>query len=269
MKLDSGQQDLKNKILWYNGSIEKIKDFIRMNNKTNIYTYSLKKTIPVMVGYLFLGTAYGILMEKAGFGIGWAMAMSILVYAGSLQYASIPMLASLVHPIYAFLMALMINARHLFYGISMLGKYNKLGKKKIYLIFGLTDETFSVVCDEKVPENMNVGKVYLLITLFDQCYWVIGTLVGTIAGAFIKFNSTGLDFALTALFIVIFVTQWIEQKKHSPAIIGVSVSLICLLIFGADSFIIPAMILIISILILGYFLQNRKEKSDIQKGEML
>lgn len=235
-------------------STEKQKD----TDVKNIYTYAFQKTFPVMVGYLFLGAAYGILMQTGGYGIVWALAMSVFVYAGSLQYASIPMLASGVGPLYALLMALMINARHLFYGISMLGKYNNLGKRKPYLIFGLTDETFSVVCDEKVPEYMNEGKLYFLITLFDQSYWVLGTLIGCIAGSFITFDITGLDFALTALFVVIFTSQWIEQKDHSPALIGVIASLICLQIFGEDAFIIPAMVVIMIALIISYYLDKKK-----------
>lgn len=229
-----------------------------MNNKRNIYTYAFEKSFPVMVGYVFLGAAYGILMQTQGYGIGWALAMSILVYAGSLQYASIPMLASGVNPLYAFLMALMINARHLFYGISMLGKYNGMGRRKPYLIFGLTDETFSIVCDEKVPEHMDAGKLYFLITLFDQCYWVLGTLLGGAAGRFLPFNSSGLDFALTALFVVIFTSQWMEQKDHAPAIAGVAISCICLLIFGEDAFIIPAMLAMLAALVISYYLDHRK-----------
>lgn len=224
----------------------------------NVYTYAVKKTVPVMVGYLFLGAAYGILMQTGGYGIGWALAMSIVVYAGSLQYASIPMLVGRVNPLYAFLMALMINARHLFYGISMLGKYNGMGRRKPYLIFGLTDETFSIVCDEKVPEHMSAGTAYFLITLFDQCYWVLGTLLGCAAGRFIPFNSEGLDFALTALFVVIFTSQWMEQKDHFPAIAGVVISFICLQIFGGDAFIIPAMMAIMAALVISYYSEHRK-----------
>lgn len=229
-----------------------------MHTRRNIYAYTFEKSFPVMVGYVFLGAAYGILMQTRGYGIIWALAMSVLVYAGSLQYASIPMLISKVHPLYAFLMALMINARHLFYGISMLGKYNGMGRRKPYLIFGLTDETFSIVCDEKVPEYMDEGKLYFLITLFDQCYWVLGTLLGCALGKFIPFNSNGLDFALTALFVVIFTSQWMEQKDHSPALIGVVISCICLQIFGEDSFIIPAMLAIIAALVISYYAERRK-----------
>lgn len=220
-----------------------------------------------MVGYLFLGAAYGILMQTQGYGMGLALAMSTFVYAGSLQYASIPMLVGKVNPLYAFLMAIMINARHLFYGISMLGKYSGMGKRKPYLIFGLTDETFSIVCDEKVPEYMSAGKLYLLITLFDQCYWVLGTLLGSVAGRFLPFNSAGLDFALTALFVVIFTSQWMEQKDHSPALIGVVVSLICLQIFGEDAFIIPAMLAILAALVISYFSERKKNTDKISEGK--
>lgn len=230
-----------------------------MKEKRNIYAYAFEKSIPVMVGYLFLGAAYGILMETNGYGIGWVFAMSVCVFAGSLQYASIPMLVSGVHPLYAFLMALMINARHLFYGISMLGRYHNMGKKKLYLIFGLTDETFSVVCDEHVPAYMDEGKVYVLITLFHQCYWVLGSVFGCLAGGFLTFDSTGLDFALTALFVVIFTSQWMEQKKHAPAITGLFASFLCLQIFGPNTFIIPSMALILIVLIISYGMEQKEE----------
>lgn len=236
-----------------------------MKGKRNIYAYAFEKTFPVMVGYLFLGAAYGILMQTGGYGIGWAMAMSVFVYAGSLQYASIPMLAASVHPLYAFLMALMINARHLFYGISMLGKYHDTGARKPYLIFSLTDETFSVVCDEHVPEYMNSGKLYFLISLFDQCYWVLGTLIGCLIGSVITFNSAGLDFALTALFVVIFTNQWMEQKDHSPAITGVLATFLCLRIFGEEYFIIPSMVVILAILVVGYFHSDKKKDTPVGK----
>ena len=148
-----------------------------------VLRYVFPKTVPVMVGYIFLGTAYGILMSVNGFSAGWALAISVIVYAGSLQYVGINLLLAAVSPAAAFLMALMVNARHLFYGISMLGKYQNMGKSKPYLIFGLTDETFSVVCNEKVPEGMPEEKTYLLLTFLDQCYWVLGTLIGLTGSA--------------------------------------------------------------------------------------
>ncbi|GAA6437238.1 AzlC family ABC transporter permease [[Clostridium] symbiosum] len=145
-------------------------------------------------------------------------------------------------------------------GISMLGKYQNMGKSKPYLIFGLTDETFSVVCNEKVPEGMPEEKTYLLLTFLDQCYWVLGTLIGAAAGSVITFNTEGLDFALTALFIVIFTEQWMSQKKHGPAVAGVVCSVLCLNIFGQDAFIIPAMIAILGVVSAGYKKEGRKEK---------
>lgn len=222
------------------------------------FRYALPRTIPVMVGYLFLGAAYGILMNVNGYGIGWTFAISLCVYAGSLQYLGVTMLAGMVHPLAAFLMSLMLNARHLFYGISMLGKYGKVKKKKAYLIFGLTDETFSVVCHDVAPKNLDQDQVYFWITLLDQCYWVLGSVLGAIAGSFITFDTTGLDFALTALFVVIFVDQWKQKEGHAPALIGVLASVACLCVWGADSFIIPAMILILLILTFNY----RREKKE-------
>ena len=222
--------------------------------------YALPKTVPVMVGYLFLGMAYGILMSVNGFGIGWAIAISIIVYAGSLQYVGIDLLVASVSPAAAFLMALMVNARHLFYGISMLGRYRELGNIKPYLIFGLTDETFSVVCNETVPEEIGRERGYFWITFLDQCYWVAGTLLGAAAGSVITFNTKGLDFALTALFVMIFTEQWTSEKKHGPAVTGVLCSAACLAVFGAEAFIIPAMIAILAVVTLGYKREGRKKE---------
>lgn len=221
--------------------------------------YALPKTVPVMVGYLVLGMAYGILMKVNGYGVYWAAAMSIFVYAGSLQYVGITFLAAGVHPVYAFCMGLMINARHLFYGISMLKQYQGTGKWKPYLIFALTDETFSVVCNEEVPEGLAREKVFFWISLLDQIYWLSGTLIGVLLGSFITFDTTGMDFALTALFVVIFIDQWEGQKRHWPALTGVLASAICLCIFGPDSFIIPAMILILAVISVVYKRETKRE----------
>lgn len=225
--------------------------------------YAFPKTIPVMVGYVFLGTAYGILMRVNGFEILWTAAISLLVYAGSLQYVGVALLASGANPIHAFLMGLMINARHLFYGISMLGKYRDLKKFKAYLIFALTDETFSVVCNEKVPEGLDKEWVYLWISALNQCYWVLGSVLGSAVGSIIRFNTKGLDFALTALFVVIFTEQWKNQRDHKPALAGVAASVACVILFGTDSFIIPAMILILVILSVRYQRSARREVQDL------
>ena len=230
------------------------------------WSYAFPRTVPVMVGYLFLGTAYGILMNVNGFGIGWTAAASLLVYAGSLQYLGVTMLASAVNPVTALFMSLMLNARHLFYGISMLGKYGEVKKKKPYLIFGLTDETFSVVCNERPPKQLDQDKVYFWVTAMDQCYWVAGSLLGAVAGNFITFDTTGLDFALTALFVVIFVDQWKQREGHMPAVLGVGASVLCLVLFGADSFIIPAMIVIFAVLGARYQ-KERSRRTEQETGQ--
>lgn len=226
------------------------------------FQYALPKTIPVMVGYLFLGMAYGILMRVNGLGILWTLAMSLFVYAGSLQYVGVTLLAAMVNPVYAFLMGLMINARHLFYGISMLGKYRDLKKFKPYLIFALTDETFSVLCNENVPRAIDKEWVYLWVSFLDQCYWVLGSVMGSVLGSIITFNTKGLDFALTALFVVIFTDQWKGEKDHRPALAGVAGSVVCVLIFGADKFIIPAMAMILGVLSIRY---QKEEKREVHK----
>lgn len=220
--------------------------------------YAFPKTVPVMAGYLVLGAAYGILMKVNGYGIGWAVFISVLVYAGSLQYLGISFFTAMVNPWYAFLMSIMLNARHLFYGISMLGKYKDTGRLKPYLIFALTDETFSVVCNETVPEGISKSRVYFLISFLDQLYWVLGTLLGGLAGSVITFNTTGMDFALTALFTVIFVDQWKSGRGRKPALVGIIASAACVFFLGKDVFIIPAMFLILSMITAGYFAENRE-----------
>lgn len=225
--------------------------------------YAFPRTIPVMVGYLFLGAAYGILMRVNGYGIFWALAASLLVYAGSLQYVGVSLLAAGANPVHGFLIGLMINARHLFYGISMLGKYRDLKKFKAYLIFALTDETFSVLCNENVPRGIDREWVYLWVSLLNQCYWVAGSIGGSVVGSMINFNTKGLDFALTALFVVIFTDQWKNRKDHRPALVGVACSAVCVVVFGSGSFIIPAMVLILGILSIWYY---RKEKGVSEIG---
>ncbi len=220
--------------------------------------YAFPKTIPVMAGYLFLGTAYGILMKINGFGPLWSVAASTLVYAGSLQYAGVSLLAASAHPVYALAMALMINARHLFYGLSMLEKYGDIKKGKFYLIFALTDETFSVICNENPPKGISKTAAYLWISALNQLYWVAGSALGGLAGTMITFDTAGLDFALTALFVVIFTEQWLSCKDHRPALTGLIVSGACLILFGPDSFIIPAMAGILAVIF-----QEEKRKINL------
>lgn len=222
--------------------------------------YAFPKTIPVMTGYIFLGMAYGILMKVNGYGVLWAALMSVFVYAGSMQYVGITLFVGAVSPLYAFMMALMVNARHLFYGISMLERYRKAGKFEPYLVFALTDETFSVVCNEEVPKDIHPYWTYFWVSLLDQSYWVAGSVLGALAGNLIPFNTAGLDFALTALFVVIFTDQWKGQKDHKPAIIGVVSTAVCLLVFGESMFILPSMALILILISFGNKKEERMEK---------
>lgn len=202
-------------------------------------------TIPVMTGYLFLGAAFGILLSSKGYSFWWSVFMSVFIYAGSMQFVSINLLTAIFNPLNAFLMTLMVNARHLFYGISMLGKYRNSGRKKPYLIFALTDETFSVVCSSEPPEGVDKGLFMFMISLLDQLYWVAGSAIGGILGAMVSFSTKGIDFVMTALFVVIFINQWKSQSNHLPALTGITASVLCLIIFGPANFIIPSMILIV------------------------
>ncbi len=205
-------------------------------------------TLPVLTGFIFLGIAYGILMDTKGYGIIWVTFMSLITYAGSSQYVAITFLTSAFNPIYALIMTLTVNARHLFYGISLLDKYKNTGKLKPYLIFGLGDETFSIVCSTELPKDVNKAWFYFFVTFLNHMYWVLGSALGGLIGNRITFNTKGLDFVLTALFATIFVGQWKSRKDHIPALVGVVCSIISLLIFGENAFIIPAMISILIVL---------------------
>ena len=207
-------------------------------------------TVPVMTGYVFLGFGFGILMQQNGFGVLWAAAMSLFIYAGSMQYVAISLLASGASLLTAAMTAFVVNARHLFYGISMVDAYKGTGRKKPYLIFGLTDETYSLVSQLQNPEGVSPNGYCFLVTLFDHFYWVAGTVLGSLAGSLLPINYEGVDFALTALFVTIFVEQWLSTKKHGPAIVGVAATVVCLVIFGTDVFLIPSMVIIAASLIL-------------------
>ncbi|MBQ9961248.1 MAG: AzlC family ABC transporter permease [Firmicutes bacterium] len=202
-------------------------------------------SIPVMTGYISLGIGFGILLESKGYGPAWAFLMSFAVYAGSLQYVLVDMMAGGVSLVTTALTSLMVNARHLFYGISVIDKYKGAGWKKPYMIFGLTDETYSLVFSDEAARGVkDKHGFYFVLTLMNQCYWVAGSVIGGAVGTMITFDTTGIDFALTALFITIFVDQWRATKNHGPALIGVGASVLCLVIFGSGNFLIPAMICI-------------------------
>lgn len=209
------------------------------------------KSLPIMAGYIVLGTGFGILLTSKGYARWWALLMSLTIYAGSMQYVAIDLLTAGASLISTALMTLMVNARHLFYGVSMLSRYRDTGKAKPYLIFALTDETYSLVCsDELIPSGVDKKRYFLFVSLLNQFYWVLGSVIGGLLGSFLTFNTNGIDFAMTALFVVIFTEQWEKNKNHIPALIGVISSVLCLILFGAQRFLIPAMLLISALLLL-------------------
>ncbi len=203
-------------------------------------------TVPVMTGYLVLGISYGVLITASGFPFWMPMVTSLTIFAGSMEFVLVNLLLSGFDLLQAFLMTLMINARHLFYGISMLDRYKGMGWKKLYMIFGLTDESFSVNCVTDPPEGVDRGWFMFFVTLLDHSYWFLGTTLGGIFGSLVHFKTEGLDFVMTAMFVVIFMEQWKKDKNHLSAILGLVLPVGCLLLFGAESFMIPAMLAILA-----------------------
>ena len=221
-------------------------------------------TIPVLTGYLFIGIAFGVMFAEKGYSFLWAILMSLLVYAGSGQYLAVNFFVPGISFVQVIFMTLIVNVRHIFYGISLLEKFNNMGKKRWYMIFGLTDETYSLLCTTKVPDDVEEDKFLFAISIMNQSYWVIGSAIGGLAGTLIPFNSEGIDFAMTALFVVIFVEQWMEKENRIPEIIGVAAAFICLQIFGQDSFVLPSMLLIIMILFVGRTKLERQVEKTCQ-----
>ena len=230
----------------------------------NLIKTAFIKSLPVMAGYVVLAIGFGILMKEAGYGLFWSFLMSFTIYAGSMQYVAVSLLSSGASLISAALTTLMVNARHLFYGVSMIDKYKDAGNKKSYLIFALTDETYSLLCGDDYPEGEDKHWYSFFVSLFNQCYWVIGSIIGSILGSLITFNTAGIDFSMTALFVTVFVEQWLTTKNHLPAIAGLFCSIACLMIFGPDSFLIPNMI---SITIILSLCKNVMEESGGAKNE--
>lgn len=217
-------------------------------------------TIPVMTGYLFLGAGFGILLsEKTGYGIGWAIAMAVFMLAGSGQYLAVSMLADHASVISAAIATLLVNARHIFYGISLLDTYKEAGKRKLYMIFALTDETYSLVTQNQPPEGMTRHQYCFLVSVLDHIYWIIGCAVGSLARNMLPISFQGVEFVLTALFVTMFVEQWISHKNHLPAIIGVVSTALCLAIFGSELFLIPSMALIAALLVISKKTGRRKQ----------
>ena len=203
------------------------------------------KTLPIFAGFWFLGMSYGILMKVNGFSFLYPMLMALTIFGGSLEFVAASLLMGSFAPLQTLLVTLMIQARHLFYGISMLEKYKGTGWKKFYLIFGMCDESFSINYSASIPEGIDRSWFMFFVTLLNHLYWISGATLGGLLGNFITFNTEGLDFVMTAMFVVIFLEQLLKEKKHYTALIGVLASVACLIIFGADSFLVPTMIAIL------------------------
>jgi 4-azaleucine resistance transporter AzlC len=223
--------------------------------KRTIWIQALKvafpHTIPILAGFTFLGIAYGIFMHSLGFHAMYPFIISMVVFAGSMEFITANLLLGAFNPLYAFFLTIMVNARHLFYGISLLDTYKGIGKKKWYMIFGLCDESFAINQSIDVPKNVDKGLVMFFVTVLNQIYWVVGATIGGVFGYLITFNTEGLEFVMTALFVVIFIEQWMKEDRHVSSLVGIAASVVCLLLFGKDTFIIPAMIAILGILTLA------------------
>ena len=214
--------------------------------KSKAFRAALPYTIPICIGFLFLGISYGFFMHSKGFSFLYPVLMSLFIFVGSMEFVTVNLLLTAFNPLSAFLLALMVNARHLFYGISMLDKYKNTGLKKPYLIYGMCDESFSINCTVTPPADVDKGWFMLFVTLLNQIYWVAGAALGSLLGSVISFDTTGIEFVMTALFVVMFINQWEETDNHRSALTGVFCSMVCLFLFGAQHFIIPAMALIIA-----------------------
>lgn len=234
-----------------------------MEKQSQIMGKALKSafpyTVPIFAGFLFLGMTYGIYMNVSGFSFWYPMFMSLTIFAGSAEFVAVNLLLGPFRTFQALAMTLMLNARHLFYGISMLDKYRGTGLKKIYLIFGMCDESFSINCTAEIPEDVDRGWFMFFVTLLNHLYWFSGAALGGLFGSFIHFNTEGLDFVMTAMFVVIFMEQWMKEKHHGSALLGLGLSFLCLLAFGPGRFMVPSMIAILAALTL---LQKPFEKGE-------
>lgn len=231
--------------------------------KKKAFVAALPHCLPVCAGFLFVGMSYGVYMASLGFSFLWPMAMSITIFAGSMEFVTANLLVQRFDPLGALLLALTVNARHLFYGISMLEKYRNAGRKKWYLIFGMCDETFAINVSTEPPEGVDRDWFYFFVTLIDQCAWICGATLGGLVGSLLPFDTTGIDFVLTALFVVIFLGQWLAAKRHLPAVTGVLCSVAALVVFGPDGFLLPAMLLILLVLIA---LKKRWEREEANQS---
>ena len=225
--------------------------------------YAFIKSLPVMAGYIFLGTAFGIVLEEAGFGYGWAILMSVFVFAGSMQFAMVPLMAAGVSPVVMAFTALFVNCRHIFYGLSFIESFKKI-KGRLYMIFALTDETYSVLCgcrNEDPSEEMRDS--WFFISLFNQCYWVIGSVIGAILGEALPIDFSGIDFSMTALFVIILLEQILNNPKQNGVIAGASlvIAIVSIMIFGLDKFLLPA--LIVCVLVVTLYGNTTKMSKEV------
>ena len=230
--------------------------------KMKAFKTALPYTVPICIGFLFLGISYGFLMRSKGFSFLYPMLMSMFIFAGSMEFVTVNLLLSAFNPMYAFFLTLMVNARHLFYGISMLEKYKHTGLKKLYLIYGMCDESFSINCTITPPPDVDRGWFMFFVTLLNHIYWVLGATLGAFLGYIIHIDTTGIEFVMTALFVVMFISQWEETKSHRSALTGLGCSLLCLLIFGSQNFLLPAMALIVLC-----FSLDKKSRKDISENK--
>jgi 4-azaleucine resistance transporter AzlC len=218
--------------------------------KKSVIKKAFLKSLPVLAGYVVLGIGFGILLKKAGYGVLWSFAMGTFIYAGSMQFVGVGLIDGGASIITTVITTFMVNARHLFYSISMIDKYKGSGKYKPYMIFALTDETYSLLCDGKTPEGEDPNLYRFLVSFFNHVYWISGCVLGSLLGSVLPFSTAGIEFSMTALFIASLTEQWLSNKDHIPAITGLFSTLICLLAFGKENFLIPSMLLITFVLTL-------------------
>ena len=222
-------------------------------------------TIPVLLGYLSIGVAFGLLFENAGYNFIWAFFTSLVVYAGAMQFIAVSFFHGGIGLIQIAVMTLVVNFRHIFYGLSFLSRFNGMGKKKWYMAFALTDETYSLLCSRKAPEGVDEKKFLFCVAFLNQSYWIIGSVIGSLAGSMITFNTNGTDFAMTALFIVIFIDQWKAYPSHVPALVGLGCTVAVLIVIGPGNLVIPSMILIVVALMLAR--KQLESKMTVTEGE--
>lgn len=214
---------------------------------------SFPMTIPILAGFLFLGMTYGIYARVSGLPLWFPILMSVVVFAGSMEFVAVGLLLGAFHPLLALGMTLMINARHLFYGLSMLDKYRGTGWRKFYLIFGMCDESFSINCSTEIPDGVDRNRFMFFVTLLNHSYWIAGATLGSLLGSLVNFNTEGIDFVMTAMFVVIFLEGWLKEKSHVSSLLGLGVTLLCRILFGVDVFLLVAMPVILVVLLLrGY-----------------